>query len=189
MLLSRQEKVWRDLRGCNHTVATECSLDIPLTSNLLAHYLVRVRAERWGETSPWKALNRTVQPYGDSESLSPIWIIKSVICSTYRMPPYFVRVRVSVCVCTSAHPGLLSAPTLDVTVENQSVHVSLNHQQTVLPRLTYILTLRDGSGGHISTVRPHAHAHPHVRSEPTRLLMLLISGGVIVASRVPQTPS
>uniref|UniRef100_A0A8C7I280 Fibronectin type-III domain-containing protein n=1 Tax=Oncorhynchus kisutch TaxID=8019 RepID=A0A8C7I280_ONCKI len=78
---------WWQPCNCSNPVAMACPLDIPL-EDLLKNYNVRVRAELEEQTSDWKYLENTVQPYSDT---------------------------------------VLSAPGLELWVENQSLCVELHH--------------------------------------------------------------
>ncbi|KAK6305830.1 hypothetical protein J4Q44_G00246100 [Coregonus suidteri] len=61
---------WWQPGNCSNPVAMACPLDIPLTC-LLKNYNVRVRAELGEQTSAWKYLEATVQPWADTVLSAP----------------------------------------------------------------------------------------------------------------------
>ncbi|XP_036823073.1 cytokine receptor family member B12 isoform X1 [Oncorhynchus mykiss] len=102
---------WWQPCNCSNPVAMACPLDIPL-EDLLKNYNVRVRAELEEQTSDWKYLENTVQPYSDT---------------------------------------VLSAPSLELWVENQSLCVQLHHPAQNIFKL-YNITLLKNVQEHNATV-------------------------------------
>ncbi|KAM9437547.1 cytokine receptor family member B12 isoform 3-T3 [Salvelinus alpinus] len=67
---------WWQPCNCSDHVAMACPLDIPL-DNIFKNYNVRVRAEMEEQTSDWKYLENTVQPYSDTVLSAPglkLWV-------------------------------------------------------------------------------------------------------------------
>ncbi|XP_064820291.1 uncharacterized protein LOC135538310 isoform X1 [Oncorhynchus masou masou] len=102
---------WWQPCNCSNPVAMACPLDIPL-DNLLKNYNVRVRAELEEQTSDWKYLENTVQPYSYT---------------------------------------VLSAPGLELWVENQSLCVQLHHPAQNIFKF-YNITLLKNVQDHNATV-------------------------------------